>query len=49
MCEKYSDFLEYVESTILDHVKEKIVCALIDEVRHLGNIITNQVESAPLH
>lgn len=27
VCEKYLDLLKYVESTILDQVKEKIVCA----------------------
>lgn len=41
VCEKYSDLLKYVESTILDQVKEKIICAWADHVRHLGNAITN--------
>lgn len=27
VCARYPDFLKYVESTILDQVKEKIVCA----------------------
>ena len=45
-CEKYHDLLKNVESTILDHVNEKIVCAQTDQVRHLGNTTTNRVESA---
>ncbi|XP_050918727.1 uncharacterized protein LOC127136177 [Lathyrus oleraceus] len=36
---------ESVESTILDQVKEKIVCAWIDQVKHLRNTTTNRVES----
>ena len=46
VCEKYPSLLKYVESTILDQVKEKIVCAWTDNVRHLGNTTTNRVESA---
>ncbi|XP_050893360.1 uncharacterized protein LOC127099673 [Lathyrus oleraceus] len=44
VCEKYPDLLKYVESTILDQVKENIVCAWTDNVRHLGNTITNRVK-----
>lgn len=44
VCEKYPDLLKYDESTILDQVKEKIVYAWTDQVRHLGNTITNRVE-----
>lgn len=44
--EKYPDLWKYVESRILDQVKEKIFCAWTDQVRHLGNTTTNQVESA---
>ena len=46
VCEKYPDLLKYVESTILDQVKEKIVCAWTDQVRHLRNTTTNRVEFA---
>ena len=46
VCEKYPALLKYVESTILDQVKEKIACAWTDNVRHLGNTTTNRVESA---
>ncbi|XP_050919284.1 uncharacterized protein LOC127136806 [Lathyrus oleraceus] len=46
VCEKYPNLLKYVESIILDQVKEKIVCVWTDQVRHLGNTTTNQVESA---
>lgn len=38
--------LKYVEGTILDQVKEKIVCIQIDQVRHFGNTTTNIVEYA---
>lgn len=41
VCEKYLDLLKFVESTIFDQVKEKIVCALTDQVRHLENTATN--------
>lgn len=43
---KQPDFLKYIESTILDQVKEKIFCSLTDRVRHLYNTTTNIVESA---
>ncbi|XP_058776175.1 uncharacterized protein LOC131650486 [Vicia villosa] len=46
VCEKYPNLLKYVESTILDQLKEKIACARTNQVIHLGNITTNQVESA---
>ena len=46
VCVKYPDLLKYVESTILDQVKEKVVCAWTDQVMHLGNTTTNRVESA---
>ncbi|XP_058746429.1 uncharacterized protein LOC131619338 [Vicia villosa] len=42
---KYPGLLKYVESTILDKVKEKFVCVWTDNVRHLGNTTTNRVES----
>lgn len=40
------DFSKYVESKILDQVKENVVSALTDQVRHFWNTITNKVESA---
>ncbi|XP_058755172.1 uncharacterized protein LOC131628348 [Vicia villosa] len=46
ICEKYPDLLKYIESTILDKVKEKFVCVWTDKVQHLGNTTTNRVESA---
>lgn len=45
VCEKYIDLLKYVESTILDQMKENIICAWIDQVRHLRNKTTNLVKS----
>lgn len=45
MCAVYPDLLKYVEGTILDQVKEKIVCAWTDQVPHFGNITTTKVES----
>ncbi|XP_058732746.1 uncharacterized protein LOC131604315 [Vicia villosa] len=44
--EKYPALLKYIESTILYHLKEKIVCAWIDNVQHLENTTTDKVESA---
>src|SRR4030042_3476833 len=46
VCKTFPKFLIYVESTILDVVKEKIVRAWTDKVLHLGNRTTNRVESA---
>lgn len=43
VCEKYPDLLKYVESTTLDEVKKKIVCAWTDNVKHLGKTTTNRV------
>lgn len=44
VCDKYLDLLRYVESANLNQVKEKIVYAWTDQVRHLRNTTTNQVE-----
>lgn len=44
--EKYPYLLKYVESTILDQVKENIFCASTDHVRNFGNTTTSRVESA---
>lgn len=46
MCTRYPTLLKYFEGTMLDQVKEKIVCAWINLVRHFGNTIINIVESA---
>jgi hypothetical protein len=43
--EKFPKFLKYVEETVLDPVKEKIVRAWTDLVMHIGNTTTNRVES----
>lgn len=39
-------FIKYVETTILNQVKEKIVYALANQVIHLGDTTTNLVEYA---
>ena len=41
VCEKYLNLLKYVESTILDQVKEKFVCAWTGQVMHLGHATSN--------
>ena len=46
ICEKYLNVLKYVESTILDQVKEKFVCAWTDQVMHLEHTTSNWVEFA---
>jgi len=38
--------LEYVESTILGSVKEKVVKFWVNEVMHMWNTTTNRAESA---
>ncbi|KAK2398613.1 protein FAR1-RELATED SEQUENCE [Trifolium repens] len=43
--EKFPKFLNYVEETVLDPVKEKLVRAWTDKVMHIGNTTTNRVES----
>jgi hypothetical protein len=43
-CKKLPKFLNYVQSTILDTVKEKIVSAWTNCVLHLGCRTTNKVE-----
>lgn len=44
VCEKYQNFLKYVESKILDQVNENFICVWTNHVRHLGNTTTNWVE-----
>ncbi|GAU13383.1 hypothetical protein TSUD_126790 [Trifolium subterraneum] len=43
--DQYPIFLKYVETTVLDPVKEKIVRVWTDHVMHIGNTTTNRVES----
>ena len=45
-CKNYSKFLHYVQTTILDPLKDKIVRAWTDLVLHLGCRTTNRVEGA---
>lgn len=44
VCTKYLNFLKYVENTILDQVKDKIVYALTHKVRHFKNTTPNIFE-----
>jgi len=46
VCKKFPKFLDYVQSTILDAVKKKIVRAWTNRVLHLGCRTTNKVERA---
>jgi len=46
VCAKIPKFLDYVEQTILDLVKEKFVRFWVDKNLHMGNTTTNRVESA---
>jgi hypothetical protein len=46
VCYKFPKFLEYVETTILGPVKEKVMKFLVNQVMHMGNNITNRVEFA---
>ncbi|GAU51929.1 hypothetical protein TSUD_417120, partial [Trifolium subterraneum] len=43
--EKFPNFVKYVETTVLDPVKEKFLSAWTDSVMHIGNTTTNRVES----
>jgi len=43
---KFPKFLDYVEKTILDPVKEKCVRFWVDKNLHMGNTTTNRAESA---
>jgi len=43
---KFPKFLEYVEKTILDPVKDKVVKFWVDKAIHMGNTTTNRAESA---
>jgi len=46
VCEQFPKFLKYVESTILEPLKKKIVKAWTNRVMHFGCTTTNRVESA---
>jgi hypothetical protein len=46
VCEKFPKFSEYVESTILGPLKEKVVQFWVNKIMHMGNITTNRAESA---
>jgi len=46
VCAKFPKFLDYVEKTILDPVKEKFVRFWVDKNLHMGNATTNIDESA---
>ncbi|GAU11480.1 hypothetical protein TSUD_344700 [Trifolium subterraneum] len=43
--ENFPNFVKYVETTVLDPVKEKFVSAWTDSVMHIDNTTTNRVES----
>ena len=43
--ENFPNFVKYVETTVLDPVKEKFVSGWTDSVMHIGNTTTNRVES----
>jgi hypothetical protein len=45
VCSQFPIFVEYVESTILGLMKEKVVTASTKRCMHLGNSTTNRVES----
>ena len=45
MCDKFPKFVEYVESTILGPVMEKIVKFWVNKVMYMRNTTTNRVES----
>jgi len=46
VCGKFPKFLEYVEKTILDPVKDKVVRFWVDKSIHMRNNTTNRAESA---
>jgi hypothetical protein len=46
VCKYFAKFLNYVQSTILDTIKEKLVRAWTYHVLHLGCKTTNRVEGA---
>ena len=46
VCAKFPKFLDYVEKTILDPVKDKFVRFWVDKNLHMRNTTTNRAESA---
>ena len=46
VCTKFPKFLDYVEHTILNPVKEKFVRFWVDKNLHMGNTTTNRAKSA---
>ncbi|GAU41659.1 hypothetical protein TSUD_272430 [Trifolium subterraneum] len=46
LCKKWPRLLRYIEETVLDTDKEKVVHAWVDKHMHMGNYTTNRVECA---
>lgn len=46
LCKRWPRFLNYVQSTVLDTDKEKVVRAWTNNVLHFGNTTTNRAESS---
>ncbi|WJX72087.1 hypothetical protein P8452_56003 [Trifolium repens] len=46
LCARWPRFLQYVEETVLDTDKEKVVRNWVDNFMHMGNYTTNRAESA---
>ncbi|XP_045830906.1 PKS-NRPS hybrid synthetase cheA-like [Trifolium pratense] len=45
LCARWPKFLRYVEETVLDTDKERVVNAWVDQHMHMGNHTTNRAES----
>ncbi|WJX83376.1 hypothetical protein P8452_66041 [Trifolium repens] len=46
LCAKWPKFLQYVEETVLDTDKEKVVRCWVEKFMHMGNYTMNRAESA---
>jgi hypothetical protein len=46
LCARWPKFTQYVEETVLDTNKEKVVRNWVDKFMHMGNYTTNRAESA---
>jgi hypothetical protein len=46
LCARWPKFLQYVEETVLDTDKEKVVRNWVDKFMHMGNYTTNIAELA---
>ncbi|PNX67952.1 protein FAR1-related sequence 6-like, partial [Trifolium pratense] len=46
LCARWPNFLRYVEETVLDTDKERVVNAWVDQHMHMGNHTTNRAESS---